>query len=397
MHDGRSSLTVRSEAGHRDTAWQGRQNTVIDSPTIGIVGSAGAYGRWLRRFFEAQMGLEVLGHDPSDAASASPDMLLERADVLLFAAPIRSTPALIDDYVRRADGREAGRLWLDITSIKQAPVAAMLRSRAEVVGLHPMTAPPKSPTLKGRVVVVCEARLQAWAPWMAGLLSSLEGECVRTTPDHHDRVMALVQAMVHAGHLAQAGVLQDFSAELGPLASLMPYRSASFELDAAVVARILSLNPAIYEDIQFGNPHVAEALERLVARLSQLLALVRQGDDDARAAFRTMFVEQRDAIGGASLADGNHTFERVGYLLADLNEPRFMSVYLPQDRPGSLRALLHVFERHGVNLASIHSSRTPAGELHFRIGLLPGGDAGALDAAATEIDGTGIGRVIERR
>ena len=374
-----------------------RQRDVIDSPTIGIVGSAGAYGRWLRVLLETRMGLHVLGHDPADAASDAPEMLLERADVLLFAAPIRATAALIDDYVRRSAGREAGRLWLDITSIKQAPVEAMLRSRAEVAGLHPMTAPPKAPTLKGRVVVVCEARLQAWTPWLSSLLSALECECVRTTPAHHDRVMALVQAMVHAGHLAQAGVLQEFAPELGPLSSLMPYRSASFELDAAMVARILSMNPAIYEDIQFGNPHVADALARLVARLSQLLALVRRGDDAARAEFRALFAAQRDAIGAAALAEGNHTFERVGYLLADLNEPRYMSVYLPLDRPGSLRALLHVFERHGVNLASIHSSRTPAGELHFRIGLLPGGEAGALDAAAAEIDGSGIGRVIARR
>ena len=49
----------------------------------------------------------------------------------------------------------------------------MLASRAEVVGLHPMTAPPKTPTLKGRVMVVCEARLDAWRPWMASLLAAL--------------------------------------------------------------------------------------------------------------------------------------------------------------------------------------------------------------------------------
>ena len=33
-------------------------------PLIGIVGSAGTYGRWLRGFFERRMGLRVIGHDP---------------------------------------------------------------------------------------------------------------------------------------------------------------------------------------------------------------------------------------------------------------------------------------------------------------------------------------------
>ncbi|WP_315389929.1 prephenate dehydrogenase [uncultured Stenotrophomonas sp.] len=366
-------------------------------PVVGIVGSAGAYGRWLRTFLEQRMGLEVIGHDPADPASDDPELLLERAQVLVFSAPIRHTPALIAEYVQRSAGREAGRLWLDVTSVKSEPVAAMLRSQAEVAGLHPMTAPPKAPTLKGRVMVVCEARLASWQPWVAQLCAALEAECVRATPEHHDQVMALVQAMVHATHLAQAGVLRDYAALLGPLQDLMPYRSASFELDTAIIARILSLNPAIYEDIQFGNPHVAPMLDRLLAQLQTLRSQVAQGDDAARAAFRQqLLADNREHQGAALLTDGNYTFERVGYLLADLTERNAISVHLPEDRPGSLRELLHVFERHGVSLASIHSSRTPGGEVHFRMGFVPGSDLQAMQRAAVEIDASGIGRVLPR-
>ncbi|WP_313273817.1 prephenate dehydrogenase [Stenotrophomonas sp.] len=366
-------------------------------PVVGIVGSAGAYGRWLRRFLQQRMGLEVLGHDPADPRSDSPEVLVARAEVLIFSAPIRHTPALIGEYVARSAGREAGRLWLDVTSVKSAPVAAMLASQADVVGLHPMTAPPKAPTLKGRVMVVCEARLSQWKPWVQGLCDALEAECVRATPEHHDQVMALVQAMVHATHLAQAGVLREYAPVLGPLPALMPYRSASFELDTAIIARILSLNPAIYEDIQFGNPHVAPMLDRLLAHLQTLRSQVGQGDDDARAAFRQqLLLDNRDSQGEAVLAEGNYTFERVGYLLADLTERNAISVHLPEDRPGSLRELLHVFERHAVSLASIHSSRTPAGDVHFRVGFVAGSDARALQQAAAEIDASGIGRVLSR-
>lgn len=362
------------------------------TPVIGIVGSAGAYGRWLRAFFETRMGLRVLGHDPADAASDGEDALLERADVLLFSAPIRSTPALIDRYARLSAGREAGKLWLDVTSVKAEPVAAMLRSRAEVVGLHPMSAPPKSPTLKGRVLVVCEARLSAWSPWLGALLEALEAECVRATPERHDRAMALVQAMVHASHLAQAGVLR---AQAGSLAELMPFRSASFEMDAAIAARILSLNPAIYEDIQFGNPHARDVLHGLAAQLARIAALVGQGGDDARAAFRAEFLDaNRIAFGAPALAEGNYTFERLGYLLADLSDAHTLSIHLPEDRPGSLRALLHVFERHGVSIASLHSSRTQAGELHFRLGFNSGTRPAQLAAVAEELGRTGIGRVL---
>ncbi|TWH08998.1 prephenate dehydrogenase [Pseudoxanthomonas taiwanensis J19] len=366
-------------------------------PVVGVVGSAGAYGRWLRRFFEDRMGLRVLGHDPADPGSDPSERLLAEADVLVFSVPIRDAATLIGDYVQRSAGREAGRLWLDITSIKQAPVAAMLASRAEVVGLHPMTAPLKTPTLRGRVVVVCEERLEHWRGWVDQLLHALQGEYVRATPAHHDRVMALVQAMVHAVHLGQAGVLRSFAGELGGPAELMPYRSIGFEMDAAVAARILSLNPQVYEDIQFGNPHTVEVLSRLAAEIARLQVLVARGDDQARAEFREHYLAaNRAAWGEAALEEGSYTFERVGYLLADLTESRRLSVHLPEDRPGSLRALLHVFEEHGINLTSIHSSRTPAGEVHFRIGFDADADVERLRAAAGAIDRSGLGRVLER-
>jgi len=168
-------------------------------------------------------------------------------------------------------------------------------------------------------------------------------------------------------------------------------------MDAAIIARILSLNPEIYEDIQFENPHTGEVLARLAEEIARLRALVERGDDGAREEFRERYLAaNRRVWDAAALDDGSYTFERVGYLLADLTETRRLSVHLPEDRPGSLRALLHVFERHGISLSSIHSSRTPAGDVHFRIGFEPAADAGTLRAAAAEIDSSGLGRVLER-
>ena len=366
------------------------------APVVGLVGSAGAYGRWLRGYFEQRMGLRVLGHDPADPASDTPEQLVQHADVLVFAAPIRAVPALVARYVELSAGRERGRLWLDVTSLKQAPVAAMLQSQAEVVGLHPMTAPPKAPTLKGRVVVVCQARLQHWQPWLQQLLQGLQGEYVHAEPAHHDQVMALVQALVHALHLGQAAVLRELAVGLGGPAALLPFRSGAFEMDMAVISRILSLNPAIYEDIQFGNPHTGVVLEQLAAQIDHLRALVGRGDEAARAQFREHFLTASRQAWGDVAEEGGYTFERIGYLLADLTETRSLSVHLPQDRAGSLRELLHVFEQHGISLASIHSSRTPAGEVHFRIGF--DADAGLEDlhAAAQAIDRSGLGRVLEQ-
>ena len=166
-------------------------------------------------------------------------------------------------------------------------------------------------------------------------------------------------------------------------------------MDAAIIARILSLNPAIYEDIQFGNPHASDVLQALARQIQRMANLVGEGTDAARAAFRREFLhDNHAAIGPDMLAQGNYSYERIGYLLADLAGREAISVHLPEDRPGSLRALLHVFERHGISLSSIHSSRTPEGDVHFRIGFDADVDAAVLARAAEEIDASGLGRVL---
>jgi prephenate dehydrogenase len=198
---------------------------------------------------------------------------------------------------------------------------------------------------------------------------------------------------VHAGHLAQAGVLAQLASELGSPAALFPFRSASFELDLAMADRILAGNPAIYAGIQFDNPAVLSVLDSLANRLVRLRELVRSGD---RIAFEREFIDAPRAVFGADeIARGNHGFEQVGYLLADLAHAGALSVHLPEDRPGSLRALLEVFERRGVNLASIHSSRTPAGQVHFRFSFSAPLGCEARDGLIEAIEAAGIGRVLQ--
>lgn len=365
-------------------------------PVVGIVGSHGAFGRWLTRFLRERMGLEVIGRDPADDITLSIRDLVLQADVLVFSTPIRHTVAIIGEYVEAAAGSETGKLWLDLTSIKQEPVEAMLRSRAEVVGLHPMTAPPKIDTLRGRTMAACRARLDRWQPWLDHLLAALQADCVEIEPLAHDRAMALVQGLVHASHMAQAAVLRDLAPAAGGLAALHALRTIGHDLDQTVTGRILSGNPAIYEDIQFGNPHVLPMLEQLSDAVALLRTQVAEGSEDARTVVRETFLRTpAEWFGPDELAARSHGFERMGYLQADLQGARYLSVYLPEDRPGSLRNLLEVFERLGVNLESIHSSRTPDGELHFRIGLdaLPVPMQALRDAVESE----GIGRVVDAR
>ncbi|MCK7592774.1 prephenate dehydrogenase [Pseudomarimonas salicorniae] len=365
------------------------------APTVGIVGLAGAYGRWLERFFRERMGLAVIGCDPALPDGPSAREVRDRADVLLFAVPIRHTARIIAELAADMPERGVPPLWLDVTSIKQAPVAAMQAAPVEVLGLHPMAAPPKSPTLKGRVLVVCEGRLDHWRGFTGRLLDALEAQCVHCAPTEHDQIMARVQALAHAAILSLAGVLAEDEAPLSPPAALLPYRTPIFELANAMMTRILSSNPQIYEDIQFGSQAVAPILDRLAVRTRALADLVADGDEAAREAFRTRFLDApRSAFGGAPLGEGNAGFERLAWLLADLAEPRCLALHLPEDRPGALRAVLADFEQHGISIESIHSSRSPEGDVQFRIGFSRQQDDTAIRAASARLETAGLACVI---
>lgn len=62
-------------------------------PVVGIVGIAGAYGRWLAQFLRTRMRLEVIGFDPAGDGDIDEATLAQRADVLIFLRRSATPPA----------------------------------------------------------------------------------------------------------------------------------------------------------------------------------------------------------------------------------------------------------------------------------------------------------------
>jgi prephenate dehydrogenase len=75
---------------------------------------------------------------------------------------------------------------MDVTSVKQPAVEAMLESKAQVVGLHPMFRPEVS--FDGQTVVVCPARFTdpGWKTWVVNMLTATRAEIKWSTPAEHD-------------------------------------------------------------------------------------------------------------------------------------------------------------------------------------------------------------------
>lgn len=340
------------------------------SPVIGIIGSDGAYGRWFRQFFAQVMGLTVYGYDPNDCHSPPLATVIEQADVLLFAVPIAQAPQIVAQVGGKASPRQADQLWLDISSVKQPVVAAMRRSQAEIIGLHPMTAPPRQRTLAGQKVLICLVRAQHWLPWFELFCQQLQASFTSMTVCEHDRWMALVQATTHGLRLLQAKVLAEFASDVGGLQRMMTCLTPGLQLDLANIARILSLNERVYTDIQFINPAYLPVLDGLLAHLQQLRAWVSDGQSSAQLQFRTTyFAACRQAWRDIDLSGGHAQYQYLVGMLADFSLPTGITVSTDQDTLSLLTTVIAVIVGFSWRLSAVHSLPATSGRAECWLGF----------------------------
>ena len=343
-----------------------RTHVLPGTPVIGIIGSAGAFGRWFSRFFSEQMRLQVLGYDPQDPQSTCPEFLAHNADVLLFSVPIRHMSECVRQFASYAQKRQPRQLWIEICSLKH-PISKYLRCLSvDVLSLHPMCAPPSHSTLFGQGMIVCTVPESGWTPWVNHLLTQLEARIVRTDYKTHDRVMAIVQSLTHAIHLVQASVLADVLPGLGEnidLQAVLSHRSKIFALDIALVGRILSSNSAIYEDIQFYNPFSLEIMQSMKDSIEHLYRCVQARDASARSHFQTHFFERtRHVLGNAVVANANASFVQIASLHADIDALSSVSILLFQHSLELvLPALCSIFMQFELRMCGLHTYKDTKG------------------------------------
>ncbi len=267
--------------------------------TIAIVGGHGQLGRVFSRLF-SDLGHRVIIADvdtelrPADAAAM--------ADVTVISVPIDATDdviAAVGPHVRE------DALLMDLTSIKERPVAAMLSAtRGSVVGAHPMFG-PNVHSLQGQRVVLCRARGDTWADWLSRTLTSRGLVITETSAAQHDRAMSIVQVLTHF----QTQVLGVTLARLGvPLAETMPFTSPAYLLELYVTARHFAQDPALYGPIEMRNPRTADVTSAFRHAAHDVATVLANGDQPA---FTALFEDVRQFFGTFT----QEAVEQSGFLI----------------------------------------------------------------------------------
>ena len=171
---------------------------------IGIVGF-GRFGALTTRYLARDLAVLVMDSgakaEAIRAVGAAPASLEEicRQETVVLCVPIS---ALRDQLRRIAPLLGPDTLVVDVCSVKVLPVRWMkeiLPSTTPILATHPMFGPDSAAdSLAGRKIVVCRERIDSarYEPiqrWLAG-----RGlEVIETTPEDHDRQIAVSLALTH--------------------------------------------------------------------------------------------------------------------------------------------------------------------------------------------------------
>ena len=245
--------------------------SVTMRPTIAIIGGNGQMGRWFTRFFESQ-GLEVLVADV-DTPQTSQEAAA-RADVVILSVPI---PKVTEVAREVAPFLKPDAALVDLTSVKQRPMAAMMAAfPGEVVGTHPLFGPGEA-TIEGMTMVLCQGRGERWFQWLQDLLTQAGARVKITTAAEHDRLMAVVQGLAHFILIAFGTVIRDLGVSLEDLEE---FSTPTFATLHNLTRHLLSQDPKLYACIQLQNPANRIALRALEGAVADILYFIQRQDAD---------------------------------------------------------------------------------------------------------------------
>ena len=258
-----------------------------DAPrrTVAIIGGEGQMGGCMARLF-ADLGHAVLIADRDTELSTREAASI--ADVVVISVPIAVTVDVIRDLgpLVRDDA-----LLMDVTSIKTEPVKAMLEScSGSVVGTHPLFGPSVH-SLQGQRMVLTPGRGDEWYDWLRLMLQARGLSIMKSTPQEHDRAMAVVQVLTHFSTEVMGRALADIGV---PLEMTLNYTSPVYLMELLMTARHFAQSPELYASIQMSNPLTAEVTAAFVRAAGEHEKVVLAGD---REAVTAMFEQVRSFFG----------------------------------------------------------------------------------------------------
>ena len=196
---------------------------------------------------------------------------INKFEVVFLTTPPRYLPNIVKAI---SHDLRPGSLVMDISSVKSGiidEVSTLLPSGVEYLSLHPLFG-PSTKRIKGNNIVVIPVRGKSFLAALKELFEGLGLTVVVTSPEEHDRIMAVVQVAHHLSSLSLALTLWNL---LGPK-ELKSYATRSLRKTVQNF-KLFQRNLRVIREISELNPYKEWALNELEVSIKKLM----KGDGEA--------------------------------------------------------------------------------------------------------------------
>ena len=236
--------------------------------TVLIVGGTGDMGRYFEQWFVGA-GYQVRVMGSKDWPNIA--TLCDGIDLAIISVPIEKTTDIIKKI---SPYLPEGAVLADVTSIKKAPLQAMLKAhKGPVLGLHPLFGPTTS-TLDKQIVVATPGRDDDACRWVIDQFSTWGSIIVMSDADEHDEIMAIVQALRHFTTFTFG---QFIASKKVKLERTLEFSSPIYRLELGMVGRLFAQDASLYAEIIFASPERRALLKEYIEKLSNNLNMLEEG------------------------------------------------------------------------------------------------------------------------
>ena len=258
-----------------------------------IVGGDGGMGRLFSSLLRGR-GHIVDSYDLGDERQLG--AVVGASDVVIISVPMSTVISVVRDVAKHM---RPDSLLCDINSLKSDVCSALSEYGGfEAIGLHPMFGPSVS-SMRRQRVVLCPVRDGALGEWLREELGELGAELIETTPENHDKMMSVVQVLVHFNTVVMGEALR--LSGVGVRESLA-YTSPIYRLEMAFVGRLFTQDPELYAQILIQNPRGAEMRDNFIESAKRISSLLDSSDDEAFVKLFCQTAEWFDEFGAEAMA-----------------------------------------------------------------------------------------------
>lgn len=271
----------------------------MDIRHIGIIGGTHGIGQSFSHYFQKKFGATRTIMVSGRASKITNQDIVKTCDLVIFSVPIAVTEQIILESVPLA--REE-QIWADFTSIKTFPVEAMLRSKSEVCGLHPMFGPKNN--LVGQKIVFTPARISKESQRSLETLFE-DLEIIYSTPQEHDEIMGVVQGLSHFSDFVTGSTIKNLGIDFE---KILKFSSPPYQLKLDIMGRMFAQNPELYAQIATQNTQTRKTTEVFFETFGKLKNYV---DVQAHKALTKEFISIRHFLGKEFCGNAYARSERI--------------------------------------------------------------------------------------